>query len=104
MMVFVIFQECHEKIRVLSQESARQVKEFGKGNDLVERIRQSEYFRPIHDELKRLLDPSTFIGRAPKQVDFLFINVECDSICLMLGREFSRRGSCSRYSSLLARK
>ncbi|XP_065826812.1 adenylosuccinate lyase-like [Oscarella lobularis] len=62
-------QECHEKIRVLSQESARQVKEFGKGNDLVERIRQSEYFRPIHDELKRLLDPSTFIGRAPKQVE-----------------------------------
>lgn len=45
-----------------------QVKQEGKENDLVERIRQSDYFAPIHEDLDKLLDPSTFIGRAPQQV------------------------------------
>ena len=44
------------------------VKLEGKPNDLVERIRSSEYFQPIHAELDALLDPITFIGRAPQQV------------------------------------
>lgn len=62
-------QECHEKIRVLSQESAAVVKEQGGENDLVDRIKGDSYFAPIHDELAALLDPRTFIGRAPQQVD-----------------------------------
>lgn len=45
------------------------MKQEGGENDLVERIRASDYFKPIHDKLDALLDPATFIGRAPEQVD-----------------------------------
>merc|ERR1719312_1855276 len=61
-------QDCHEQIRVLSQEAGACVKQEGKENDLVERIKASSYFSPIHEQLDTLLDPSTFIGRAPQQV------------------------------------
>jgi len=62
-------QECHEQIRVLSQEAGNVVKQEGKDNDLVQRIASSQYFQPIHDQLEEMLDPSTFIGRAPEQVE-----------------------------------
>ncbi|CAL7933098.1 unnamed protein product [Xylocopa violacea] len=61
-------QVCHEKIRVLSQEASAQVKQHGKDNDLVERIRRDSYFAPILNQLNDLLNPQTFIGRAPQQV------------------------------------
>ncbi|XP_050297831.1 adenylosuccinate lyase [Anthonomus grandis grandis] len=61
-------QVCHEKIRVLSQEAGNQVKIHGKENDLLERVRADSYFAPIVKELDSLLDPSTYIGRAPEQV------------------------------------
>ncbi|XP_014216716.1 adenylosuccinate lyase [Copidosoma floridanum] len=61
-------QVCHEKIRVLSHEAGAQVKQHGKDNDLVDRIRNDKYFEPILDRLDSLLDPSTFVGRAPDQV------------------------------------
>lgn len=60
-------QECHEEIRVLSHQAAAVVKEQGGDNDLIERVRKTAYFAPIHDELESLLDPSTFVGRAPEQ-------------------------------------
>ena len=63
-----VVQECHEQIRVLSQEAGNVVKQAGGDNDLVERIRRTHYFKPIHDILDSLMDASTFIGRAPKQV------------------------------------
>lgn len=62
-------QECHEKIRVLSHQAARVVKEEGGENDLIERVRKDAYFAPIADRLDVLLDPSSFTGRAPQQVD-----------------------------------
>ncbi|KAK6170858.1 hypothetical protein SNE40_019153 [Patella caerulea] len=61
-------QECHEEIRVLSHEAGMVVKQQGLDNDLVERIKKSDYFKPIHNQLEKLLDPTTFIGLAPKQV------------------------------------
>ncbi|PSN58307.1 Adenylosuccinate lyase [Blattella germanica] len=61
-------QECHEHIRVLSQQAGAQVKQLGLDNDLVERIRNTPYFAPIIPQLDSLLDPSTFVGRAPSQV------------------------------------
>ena len=63
-----VLQECHEKIRVLSQEAGAVVKEQGGDNDLVERIKACEYFAPIHNQLDAILDASTFTGRAPQQV------------------------------------
>ena len=53
---------------MLSQEAGAQVKQHGRDNDLVERIRASDYFAPVHSKLEKLLDPLTFIGRAPQQV------------------------------------
>ncbi|ESP04011.1 hypothetical protein LOTGIDRAFT_110374 [Lottia gigantea] len=61
-------QVCHEEIRVLSQEAGQVVKQQGLDNDLVERIKKSDYFKPIHKHLDSLLDPSTFTGLAPLQV------------------------------------
>jgi adenylosuccinate lyase len=60
-------QVCHEEIRVLSHQAARQVKEFGKENDLIDRIKNTPYFAPVVGDLDSLLDPSTFVGRAPQQ-------------------------------------
>ncbi|KAF9528791.1 L-Aspartase-like protein [Crepidotus variabilis] len=62
-------QEAHEKIRVLSHEAAHQVKHLGLENDLIDRIRGDAYFDPIKEDLDSLLNPASFIGRAPEQVD-----------------------------------
>ena len=62
-------QEAHEKIRVLAHEAAYQVKQLGGENDLIERVRRDEYFDCIKGELEELMDPKSFIGRAPEQVD-----------------------------------
>jgi len=65
-------QDAHEEIRVLSHEAGAEVKQHGRDNDLIERIRRTEFFRPILGELDTLLDPSTFIGRSPQQVDAFY--------------------------------
>ncbi|XP_068605695.1 adenylosuccinate lyase [Brachionichthys hirsutus] len=61
-------QDCHEKIRVLSQEAAAVVKQEGGDNDLLARVQKDPYFAPILGQLEAILDPKTFIGRAPEQV------------------------------------
>ncbi|KAK4873714.1 hypothetical protein RN001_013074 [Aquatica leii] len=61
-------QVCHEKIRVLSQEAAAEVKQSGRDNDLIDRVKNDVYFAPILDELDKILDSKTFIGRAADQV------------------------------------
>lgn len=61
-------QECHEKIRVHSQDAALQVKQYGKDNDMIDRVKADPYFLPILPHLDSLLDPSTFTGRATIQV------------------------------------
>ena len=67
-LTLLCLQECHQQVKVLSQEAAAQVKQHGKNNDMVDRILSTPYFAPIHGKLKQLLDPATFIGRAPQQV------------------------------------
>ncbi|KAF2857888.1 Adenylosuccinate lyase [Piedraia hortae CBS 480.64] len=62
-------QKVHEVIRVLSQEAGKVVKQEGKPNDLLDRIRATEFFQPILDELDELTNPDTFIGRCPEIVD-----------------------------------
>ena len=61
-------QDAHEEIRVLSQQAAHNVKVDGLENDLLERIRNTDFFKPIVGQLEQLLDPKTFVGRAPEQV------------------------------------
>lgn len=70
-------QECHEEVRRLSQEAGNVVKQQGGDNDFLQRIRMHRYFAPIHAHLDDILDPSTFIGRAPQQVTkFLDLEVK----------------------------
>jgi adenylosuccinate lyase len=61
-------QEAHEEIRVLSHQASDQVKKLGKANDLIERIKSTEFFRPVWAEIDGMLDPKNFIGRCPEQV------------------------------------
>lgn len=62
-------QDCHEEIRVLSHQASAVVKQEGGDNDLIARVKNTKYFEPIWDELDSLLDPSTFVGRAPQQTE-----------------------------------
>ena len=66
-------QELHEKIRVHSMEAAKQVKIEGNANDLIERIAGDKTFGLSLHEIKSVLEPKNYIGRAPEQVDD-FIN------------------------------
>jgi len=61
-------QVVHEAIRQHSVDAARQVKEHGRDNDLLDRVRADATFAPVHADLDGLLDPRTFVGRAPEQV------------------------------------
>ncbi|KAF9874070.1 adenylosuccinate lyase [Colletotrichum karsti] len=61
-------QDAHEEIRVLSHQASDVVKKQGGKNDLIERIRATEYFKPVWDDLDNLLDPTLFIGRCPEIV------------------------------------
>ncbi|KIJ41958.1 hypothetical protein M422DRAFT_171724 [Sphaerobolus stellatus SS14] len=62
-------QEAHEKIRVLSHEAAAVVKQEGKSNDLIARIKGDPYFAKYDLAIDELLDARHYIGRAPEQVD-----------------------------------
>jgi adenylosuccinate lyase len=62
-------QVCHEHIRVLSQQAGNRVKLEGKQNDLIERIKQNDYFKPIWAKLDSILQPEQFTGRASQQCD-----------------------------------
>jgi adenylosuccinate lyase len=44
-------QVCHEEIRVLSHQAAARVKMEGQDNDLLNRVRRSEYFKPVHAQV-----------------------------------------------------
>ena len=68
-------QSLHERVRVHSVEAARQVKELGKSNDLIDRLAEDPEF--ARGDLTATLDAERFIGRAPEQVDeFIAEHVE----------------------------
>jgi adenylosuccinate lyase len=60
-------QDLHERIRVHSQEAARQVKERGRPNDLLERLSGDPSFSKV--KLDNVLSATQYVGRAPQQVD-----------------------------------
>lgn len=61
-------QEAHEEIRVLSHQASAVVKQEGKPNDLIERIKRTPYFASVANEIDTMMDPKNFIGRCPEQV------------------------------------
>ena len=61
-------QELHEGIRVHSMEAARQVKEFGRPNDLLERIAGDKMFGLSREDVETLTNPEDYTGRSAQQV------------------------------------
>lgn len=61
-------QELHEKIRTLSMEAGKNVKELGKDNNLLELIAEDSEFPMGLDELKASMEPAKYTGRAASQV------------------------------------
>lgn len=66
-------QELHEKVRLHCQAAAAQVKQFGRANDLIGRLKADVSFAKVN--LDKLLEPKAYIGRAPQQVDEFIRNV-----------------------------
>ncbi|MBR6218305.1 MAG: adenylosuccinate lyase [Eubacterium sp.] len=66
-------QELHEKIRTYSMEAGANVKREGKDNNLLELIAADPAFNMTIDELKALMQPERYVGRAPQQTEE-FIN------------------------------
>jgi adenylosuccinate lyase len=62
-------QEAHEQIRVLSHQAGSNVKNEGKNNDLVDRIRNTPFFKPIWGDLDAMLDAKLYTGRSAEIVD-----------------------------------
>ncbi len=61
-------QELHERIRVLSQEAGRNVKDKGLSNNLIDLIAADPMFGMSKEELTAHLEPARYIGRCPEQV------------------------------------
>lgn len=68
-------QEMHEKIRRLSMEAGKHVKEDGTENDLLKLIAADESFGLTKEELEACMEASRYIGRAPEQVEAFLSNV-----------------------------
>lgn len=62
-------QDAHEEIRVLSHQASDVVKQQGGHNDLLERVKRTEFFKPVWGEIDSLVDPKLFIGNCPKIVE-----------------------------------
>ncbi len=68
-------QELHEKIRTLSMEAGRNVKEKGLDNNLLELIAADPAFGLSMEELLKTMEPMQYVGRAPEQVEEFLTDV-----------------------------
>ena len=62
-------QELHERIRTLSMEAGRRVKEEGLDNNLLELIAADPAFGMSLEDLEKTMEPAKYIGCAPHQVE-----------------------------------
>ena len=62
-------QELHEHVRVHSMAASKVIKEEGGENDLLERIAGDPIFGVTLEELKGIVDPHKYVGRAPRQTE-----------------------------------
>ena len=72
-------QELHERIRTLSMEAGRHVKEEGRDNDLLEMIAQDPDFRLTPEQLEMAMDGSRYTGCSAHQVE-MFIRDHVDPV------------------------
>lgn len=68
-------QELHEKIRQLSMEAGKIVKEEGKDNNLVDLIAADPAFGLTKEQITETLKPELYVGRAPRQVEVFLRDV-----------------------------
>ena len=68
-------QELHEKIRQLSMEAGKTVKEEGKENNLVDLIAADPVFGLTKEQIEANLKPELYVGRAPRQVEVFLRDV-----------------------------
>ena len=78
-------QELHERIRPLSMEAGRHVKEEGRDNDLLELIAGDDSFHLTAQQLESAMDPSRYTGCSAHQVE-VFIR-DCVDPILEKNRE-----------------
>lgn len=62
-------QELHERIRELSMEAGKNVKQLGKENNLLELIAADPAFGMDLEDLQKTMEPAKYVGRAPIQVE-----------------------------------
>ena len=62
-------QELHEKIRTLSMQAGKNVKDEGRENNLLELSAADHEFNLTMEELLAAMEPSRYVGRAPLQVE-----------------------------------
>ena len=62
-------QELHERIRTLSMEAGRHVKEEGRENDLLDLIAEDPSFNLTKEELEKCMVPERYTGRAKEQTE-----------------------------------
>jgi adenylosuccinate lyase len=62
-------QELHEAIRRHSLAASEQVKQHGRPNDLIARLREDAAFRSVKLDLDAVMDATRYVGRAPQQVE-----------------------------------
>ncbi len=72
-------QELHERIRKLSMEAGRRVKEDGEENNLLELIAADPAFNLSPEDLQKAMEPSRYIGCAKEQVEN-FIETEIQPV------------------------
>jgi len=62
-------QELHEKIRRMSMEAGKRIKEEGKDNDLLLRIAEDPAFGLTREDIARAMDPKRYTGCSEEQVN-----------------------------------
>jgi adenylosuccinate lyase len=60
-------QDLHERIRQHSMAAGAEVKQHGRPNDLIARLKADAAFKSV--DLEGVMDPRKYIGRSPQQVD-----------------------------------
>jgi len=81
-------QKLHEEIRRHSQAAAARVKNLGKKNDLINRLKKSRSFEKVN--FGKVLNPKRYVGMAPQQVNE-FLRVVVAPIRRKYRKEISRK-------------
>jgi adenylosuccinate lyase len=80
-------QDLHERLRRHALAAAEQVKQHGRANDLIERLKADAAFARVRFD--EVLDPRRYVGRAPQQVE-AFVRDVVEPIRRRYANELSR--------------